>query len=100
MDWSRCTLQVTIYMESNVNTIHLCQVGDSVMLNIQPELIDHLKEGGRASIAMDNGHLTIKRETAPRYTLEELIAATDPEALAAAKADIWMTSGPVGRELL
>jgi len=87
-------------MGSNMNTINLHKQGYSITLNIQPELLDHLEDGGRASIAMDNGHLSIKRETAPRYTLEELIAATDPEALVAAKADIWMTSGPVGRELL
>lgn len=93
-------MQVSIYMESNVSTINLQKEGDSVKLNIQSELLDHLEDGGRASIAMDNGHLSIKRETAPRYTLEELIAATDPEALVAAKAEIWMTSGPVGRELL
>lgn len=80
--------------------IHLRKNGDSVTVDIPSELLDHLEDGERTIIAMHNGHLTINRETAPRYTLEELIAATDPEALSAAKADIWMTSGPVGRELL
>lgn len=83
-----------------MNTIHLRKEGDLVTLNIQPELLDHLEEGGRASIAMDNGQLIAKRETAPRYTLEELIAGADPKALAADDVDIWMTGGPVGKELL
>lgn len=83
-----------------MNTIHFHKEGDSVTLNIETELLDHLEEGGRASIAMDKGRLIIRCEKAPRYTLEELIRETDITAMAADKEDVWMTGGPVGRELL
>ncbi|QLA80405.1 antitoxin [Acidovorax sp. JMULE5] len=80
---------------------NLRKIGDSVMLTIPPAFLDQLKlvAGASVEVTIDHGHLIIKPH-APRYTLEELIAATDPAALAADKEDIWMTGGPVGKELL
>lgn len=81
---------------------HLRKVGGSVMLPIPPGFLNqlHLDAGASVSISVENGCLIIEPKVAPRYTLEELIAQTDPAALAAAKADLFATSGPVGRELL
>lgn len=77
-------------------------VGDTVMLPIPPEFLSHLHldAGASVNISLENGRLIIESKAKPRYTLEELIAQTDPAALAAAKADMFMMSGPVGRELL
>lgn len=79
----------------------LRKVGGSVMLTIPPAFLDELQlvAGARVEVTIDHGRLIIKPH-APRYTLEELIAETDPAALAADKEDIWMTGGPVGKELL
>lgn len=85
-------------------TTQLVAVGDAVMLTIPRAILDQLNldDGARVSIEIDveHGRLIVEPRPKPRYTLAELIANTDPEALAAAKADIWMTGGPVGRELL
>ncbi|CAN7259128.1 AbrB/MazE/SpoVT family DNA-binding domain-containing protein [Acidovorax delafieldii] len=83
-------------------TTHLRNVGGSVMLIIPPEFLKvlHLEVGASVSIAIENGRLIIQPKAPPRYTLDELIAQTDPAALAAAKADMFTMSGPVGRELL
>lgn len=72
------------------------------MLSIPRAFLDQLKldAGARVEIIIDQGRLIIKPVPPPRYTLDELIASTDPAALAASKKDIWMTGGPVGRELL
>lgn len=83
-------------------TTHLRNVGGSVMLTIPPEFLKvlHLDIGASVNIAIKDGRLIIQSKAPPRYTLDELIAQTDPAALAAAKADMFTMSGPVGRELL
>lgn len=83
-------------------TTHLRDVGGSVMLTIPPEFLKllHLDAGSSVSIAIESGVLIIQPKAPPRYTLDELIIQTDPAALAAAKADVFTMSGPVGRELL
>ena len=83
-------------------TTHLRDVGGSVMLTIPPELLKvlHLDAGSSVSIAIENSRLIIQSKAPPRYTLDELIAQTDPASLAAAKADMFTMSGPVGKELL
>lgn len=84
----------------------LHQVGESVMLSIPQSFLDQLKldAGAHVEITIDQRRLIIKPVPLPRYTLDELSASTDPAALAAinaaSKKDIWMTGGPVGRELL
>jgi antitoxin ChpS len=85
-----------------VYTTYLREVGDSIMLTIPPALLVQLGlgAGSLVSIDIDRDRFSIGSAPPPRYTLEELIAATDPAALAASKKDIWMTGGPVGRELL
>lgn len=76
------------------------------MLSIPRAFLDQLKldSGACVDITIDHDRLIIKPVSPPRYTLDELIASTDPAALeaikAASKKDIWMTGGPVGRELL
>lgn len=83
-------------------TTPLRDVGSSVMLTFPPEFLKvlHLDAGSSVSIAIENGRLIIQPKAPPRYTLDELISQTDSAALAAAKADMFTMSGPVGRELL
>jgi antitoxin ChpS len=85
-----------------MHTTHLRNVGGSVMLPIPPEFLKqlHLDANSSVSIAIENGRLIIQPKAPPRYTLDELMAQTDPAALAAAKDDMFTMSGPVGRELL
>lgn len=81
---------------------HLRNAGGLVMLPIPPGFLNqlHLHAGASVNISIENGRLIIEPKDKPRYTLEELITQTDPAALAAAKADMYMMTGPVGRELL
>lgn len=83
-------------------TTHLRDVGGSVMLTIPPEFLEklHWGVGTPVEISVADRRLIIGPKHAPRYTLEELMAMTDPTTLAAGKMDIWTTSGPLGRELL
>lgn len=59
----------------------------------------HLGAGASVAVAIDNGRLVITPRPAQRYTLD-LLASTNPAALTGGKDDLFMTSGPVGRELL
>lgn len=95
-------MRVTIHTKANVSTTNLRKEGDSVMLTIPPELLDQLrlKVGAPVVVSIEDGRLIIEPKHGPRYTLEELMAMVDPKVLAADKADIWLTSGPLGRELL
>lgn len=81
---------------------HLRKVGDSIMLTIPPEGLDQLQlvAGSPVGVTVDGERLIIESIPAPRYALEDLQASTDHAAVMVYKTDIWMTSAPMGRELL
>ncbi|WP_082783726.1 antitoxin [Acetobacter malorum] len=82
----------------------LRKVGGSVMLSVPPALLDVLsfEVGTSVGLAVDAGRLVVE-SAKPRYTLDELLAATDFDALNSinhAENHDWCSSAPVGGELL
>ncbi len=81
---------------------NLRKVGGSVMLAVPPALLDVLKlsAGSKVGIAVDNGRLVIEPSTRPRYTLAELLAASDYSKPQPAEEREWLDAPAVGRELI
>ena len=81
---------------------NLRKVGGSVMLAVPPALLDVLKlsAGSKVGIAVDNGRLVIEPSTRPRYTLAELLAASDYSKPQSAEEREWLDAPAVGRELI
>jgi antitoxin ChpS len=86
-----------------VHTTHLRKVGGSVMLTLPPAVLDalELSVGAKVGLAVDNGRLVIEpQRRRPRYTVEELLAASDYSQPRTAEEQEWLSSPPIGRELL
>lgn len=81
---------------------NLRKVGGSVMLAVPPALLDQLslKAGDAVGIAVEQGRLVVAATPRPRYTLAELLAASDyADGLSEEDRD-WIDAAPVGREIL
>jgi antitoxin ChpS len=79
---------------------NLRKVGGSVMLAVPPVLLEllHLKAGATVGVAVDGGRLVIEATPRPRYTMAELLAASDYGQDAEDRA--WLDAPAVGKELL
>ena len=79
-----------------MHTTTLRKVGGSVMLAVPPALLDvlELRTGDN-----EDGRLVVAIPPRPRYTLEELLAQCDEEAVDDMDA-AWLEARPVGQELL
>lgn len=93
---------IAIYLGSKMHITHLKKVGGSVMLEIPPPLLDILKlsPGSKVGITVNNGRLVIEPSTRPRYTLAELLAASDCSKPRSAEEREWLDAPVVGRELI
>ena len=62
-----------------MHTTNLRKVGGSVMLAVPPAFLDqlHLQAGAMVGLAIDHGRLVVEPKPRPRYTLAELLAASD-----------------------
>lgn len=83
-----------------MHTTSLRKVGGSVMLSLPPAFLDqlHLQAGSTVGIAVEQGRLVVNPNPRPRYTLAELLAASD---YAQPEADrSWVDAPAVGGELL
>lgn len=73
-------------------------------LTLPDDLVSRLclKEGQTLFASMQDGALLLRREDTPCYSLNNLLAATDPDALAQAnKQSAWLEVSPrVGREII
>jgi antitoxin ChpS len=80
----------------------LRKVGGSVMLAVPPALLDllHLKAGASVGVAVDGGRLIIESAPRPRYTLAELLAASDYSADVPPEDREWIDTAAVGGEIL
>jgi len=85
-----------------MHTTNLRKVGGSVMLAVPPALLDilQLKPGVQVGMAIENGRLVVEPQRRRRYTLDELLAQCDPKARRTKEEQEWLTSRPVGGELL
>lgn len=72
------------------------------MLAVPPVLLDllQLKAGAAVGVAVDGGRLVVESATRPRYTLAELLAASDYSQPRSDKEQDWVNGGAVGGELI
>ena len=84
-----------------MHTTNLRRVGGSIMLAVPPALLDllHLEAGATVGLAVDGERLVVDPKIKPRYTLDELLARCDAEALISDDDRDWIDLPPVGREL-
>jgi antitoxin ChpS len=81
---------------------NLRKVGGSVMLAVPPALLDllHLQAGASVGIAVDGDRLVVEAAPKPRYTMAELLAASDFSGPLAPEDREWVEAPSVGREIL
>ena len=84
-----------------MHTTNLRKVGGSVMLAVPPAILDllHLRVGATVGLAVDHGRLVVEPSLRPRYTLAELLAASDYSQPQTAEEREWIDAPAVGREL-
>lgn len=85
-----------------MHTTSLRKVGGSVMLAVPPALLDvlRLQAGAKVGLAVDNGRLVVEPSTRPRYTMADLLAASDYSQPQPAAEREWVDAPAVGRELI
>jgi antitoxin ChpS len=85
-----------------MHSTNLRKVGGSVMLAIPPALLDilRLQAGTQVGIAVESGRLVVEPHPRRRYTLDELLAKCNPKGRRTKEEQAWLTSRPIGRELI
>ena len=82
----------------------LRKVGGSVMVAIPPDVLAELKlkPDAHVNLSVKAGRLVIdpKGKSRPRYTLAELLAQCRPSRRRTKEEQDWLSSPPVGRELI
>lgn len=83
-------------------TTNLRRVGGSIMLAVPPTLLDllHLKAGATVGLVVDGGRLVVAPMLRPRYTMAELLAASDYSQPQPPEEREWVDAPPAGGELL
>jgi len=85
-----------------MHTTNLRKVGGSVMLAVPPALLDilHLTAGAQVGLTVDNGRLVVELHPRRRYTLAELLAASDYSQPQPPEEREWVDAPATGREPL
>ncbi|MGL4287334.1 AbrB/MazE/SpoVT family DNA-binding domain-containing protein (plasmid) [Methylobacterium radiotolerans] len=85
-----------------MHTTNLRKVGGSIMLAVPPALLDvlHLTAGAKVGLAVDNGRLVVEPAARPRYTMAELLAASDYSQPQSPEEREWVDAPAVGDEPL
>ena len=85
-----------------MHTTSLRKVGGSVMLAVPPAILDQLqlKAGAIVGLAVDGDRLVMQTRPKRRYTLDELLAASDYSHPRTPDEQEWLDAPPTGRELL
>jgi antitoxin ChpS len=80
----------------------LRKVGGSIMLAVPPALLEllHMKAGSCVGVAVDGGRLIVEAAPRPRYTLDELLAASDYAQPLSPEDREWVDAPAIGKELL
>ncbi len=83
-------------------TTNLRKVGGSVMLTVPPALLEQLNlaAGSAVSLAVEDGRLVVDPAPPVRYTLEDLLAASDYSPPVSPEERAWLDAPAVGREIL
>lgn len=85
-----------------MHTTTLRKVGGSVMLAVPPAILDllHLRTGATVGVSIEGNRLVIDPKPCPRYTLAELLAASDYSQPQLPEDREWIDAPAVGRELI
>jgi antitoxin ChpS len=85
-----------------MHTTNLRKVGGSVMLAVPPAILDllHLEVGATVGLAVDGERLVIDPNIKPRYTLADLLDASDYSQPQTPEDREWIDAPAVGGELL
>ncbi len=85
-----------------MHTTNLRKVGGSIMLTVPPALLDvlHLGAGAKVGLTVDDGRLVVEPQSRPRYTLAELLAASDYSQPQTPEDREWVDAPAAGCELL
>lgn len=83
-------------------TTTMRKVGGSVMLAVPPAFLEQLDihVGSTVGVVIDDGRLVIEPTPRPRYTLAELLAASDYSQSQPPLEREWVDAPPAGRELI
>ncbi|MBN6741738.1 antitoxin [Acidithiobacillus sp. MC6.1] len=83
-------------------TTNLRKVGGSVMLVVPPAFLDqlHLQAGATVGVVVTEGRLVIDPKPRPRYTLAELLAASDYSQPQPPEEREWVDAPAVDGELI
>lgn len=84
-----------------MHTSNLRKVGGSVMLVVPPVFLDqlHLQAGATVGLAVEGDCLVVNPRPKPRYSMAELLAASDYSQPQAPQDREWVDAPAVGREL-
>ena len=83
-------------------TTNLRKVGGSIMLAVPPAFLDqlHLQTGATVALAVERDCLVVTPRPRPRYTLAELLAASDYSQPQPPDEREWVDVPAVGGEML
>jgi antitoxin ChpS len=83
-----------------MHTTNLRKVGGSVMLAVPPAFLEqlHLQAGSTVGLAVSEGRLVIEPAPRPRYTMAELLAASDYAPPQPPEEREWVDAPAVGGE--
>jgi antitoxin ChpS len=86
----------------DMHTTNLRKVGGSIMLAVPPAILDllHLEVGAIVGLEVDGERLVIDPKVKPRYTLAELLDASDYSQPQPPEEREWIDAPSVGGELL
>jgi len=85
-----------------MHTTNLRKVGGSIMMAVPPAFLDllNLRAGATVGMAVDGGRLVVEPNPRPRYTLAELLAASDYSQPQPPEQREWVDAPAVGREVI
>jgi antitoxin ChpS len=80
---------------------NLRKVGGSIMLAVPPAILEllHLKAGTSVGISVSAGRLVVEPKPRPRYTMAELLAASDYSQPQPPSEREWVDAPAAGGEL-
>ena len=81
---------------------NLRKVGGSIMMALPPALLEilHVGAGTTVGVSLDGGRLVVEPQPRPRYTLAELLAASDYSQPQPPEEREWIDAPTVGAELI
>lgn len=80
----------------------LRKVGGSIMLALPPAIIDLLllEVGATVGLTVDGKRLVVEPQIKPRYTMKQLLEASDYSQPQSSEEREWIDAPAAGRELL